>query len=342
MDWRSLAGPGAPATHAWRVVRWQADAPLTPLQREALLEAAPAAFAELGSAAACFPDDATLAVLVRCERFPARPLRDTALWLCAQALADAASVTLEMEGTLAVSDEFAAPQDWRTACHSARELTGWWAEASAMPPAEMHQHRMQLLRLVKRRQYGALGGYVSRALRTAQEPGRCCMAFVPLILEAVWSQRTELHLARLTEGLDLQQLARRPREALAAWLDALARQLRQEPECADTSPMDRVVARIREDCSLPYTQQGLSRSLGVSPSSFCRLFREKTGMHFTTFLTMVRVHRAQELLRTTPDIPLGDLASACGYANRSYFAQVFRRYTGLTPAEYAQRTDDHE
>ena len=46
--------------------------------------------------------------------------------------------------------------------------------------------------------------------------------------------------------------------------------------------------------------------------------------------------RAQTLLSAGEAPTLQALSQACGYPNKSYFCQVFKRYTGLTPGEYAQ------
>lgn len=101
-----------------------------------------------------------------------------------------------------------------------------------------------------------------------------------------------------------------------------------------------MIAGIRADCSLPYSQANLSRSLGLTPAYFCRLFHEKTGQHFSTFLTMTRMEKAQDLLAEPGSHVLQDISQQCGYPNKSYFCQVFKKYTGMTPGEYEQRVRD--
>ena len=110
------------------------------------------------------------------------------------------------------------------------------------------------------------------------------------------------------------------------------------------APIDRVIASIQADCSLPYSQQNLSRSLGLTPAYFCRLFHEKTGQHFSTFLTRTRMEKAQELLAESSGRTLADISASCGYPNKSYFCQVFKKYTGITPGEYEQQrhAEHHE
>jgi two-component system response regulator YesN len=158
----------------------------------------------------------------------------------------------------------------------------------------------------------------------------------------VWSKHAELSLRAMTAGLSLNDMTRRPREALLAWLESLPPVLRACPAALSSAPVERVIESIRQDCSLPYSQANLSRSLGLTPAYFCRLFHEQTGQHFSTFLTRTRMEKAQYLLSGPERLPLGEISAACGYPNKSYFCQVFKKYTGMTPGEFeaASREED--
>lgn len=327
------------AVYARCLLCWEADVPLTDDLRAPLLSAALEAIAPVGQAEACFDAEGdTLTLRLAHTRFPAALQRQMALWLCAQSLGETAMVAMGQAGTLFIGQEFSPEEDWE--CHTAplREISDWWASASPMEGQQARRHRTQLQTIVKRRQYNNLGGYISRELRTAQEPGRLCFAFVPLVIEAIWSQHAELSLGSLCEGLNLSDMARRPREALMAWLGVLPGVLRRSPSAATAAPIDRVIAGIRADCSLPYSQQNLSRSLGLTPAYFCRLFYDKTGQHFSTFLTVTRMEKAQALLSDGQEHSLAEVSLACGYPNKSYFCQVFKKYTGMTPSEFEQRS----
>lgn len=323
--------------YAWRILRWEPDMPLTDEQRAALAASAQEAMQPIGSADAHFEEDALILALCH-TRFPAALQREMALWLCAQHLMETASVTLEQAGTLFIGEEFPQEGDQPPPMQTLLEISDWWSGASPIPIAQARGHRTHLQTIIKRRQYTALGGYVTRELRGAQEPGRLCYAFVPLVIEAIWSQHADLSLRCLTEGLNLNDMARRPKEALMAWLNTLPARLRQSPSAATAAPIERVIAGIQADCSLPYSQQNLSRSLGLTPAYFCRLFHEKTGQHFSTFLTRTRMEKAQELLSDGQERSLSEVSAACGYPNKSYFCQVFKKYTGLTPGEFEQRS----
>lgn len=324
-----------PTIYAWRSIRWEADVPLTDDQRTALLEAADRSMQTLGQLEASFdPQGDALLLRLAHTRFPAAIQREMALWLCAQELMEYASVSLALDGTMYIGQE----SDESQAATPLREISDWWSSISPLSGQQARQHRTHLQTIIKRRQYTSLGGYVSRELRGIPEAGLTCFAFVPLIIEAIWSQHAGLSLHQLTQGLNLDDIARRPREALLAWLDALIPLLRQSPAAAATAPIDRVIASIQADCSLPYSQQNLSRSLGLTPAYFCRLFLDKTGQHFSTFLTRTRMEKAQQLLSDGQRHTLAEVSAACGYPNKSYFCQVFKKYTGLTPGEFEQRS----
>ena len=197
--------------YGWRLIRWESDIPLTDQQRPELLAAVEACMRSLGAAAGVFSEEGDeLTVLLGHTRFPARVHRDTAVWLCCHALMEKAAVALEREGTMFVGEEFAQAVEWREHAEAMPEISDWWAQASSMNGAAAHQHRISLQTAIKRRQYAVLGGYITRALREEAEPGRVCFAFVPLVIEAVWSQHAELSLEKLTEALNLQEMARRP------------------------------------------------------------------------------------------------------------------------------------
>ncbi len=331
--------PVGTEAYAWRLLRWDADVPLTDEQRTQLTDCLPSCMQPAGVCGWSFSEDGDMiTILLCCTHFPAAAHRETVLWLCAHALLEQCSLLLEQEGTMAIGEEFSSPTLWRAALTPMREISDWWAKVSPIPASAAHTHRAGLQTLLKRRQFANLGGYVTRVLRTETEVNRVCFAMVPLIIEAVWSQHAEISLRKLTEELNLNEMTRKPKEALLSWIASLQPRLRACPTVSSAAePIDRVIAGIQADCSLPYSQANLSHSLGLTPAYFCRLFHEKTGMHFSAFLTSTRMNKAQELLSEDGEKSLQDVAQACGYPNKSYFCQVFKKYTGMTPGEFEQQ-----
>ena len=110
-----------------------------------------------------------------------------------------------------VGDEADTPEAAVHPAQTMQESAEWWNAVNPMTLTQARQHRTRLQTILKRRQYAALAGYVSRELRGEQELSRMCFAFVPLLIEAIWSQHAEASLEELTEGLR-QSSAHRPRD----------------------------------------------------------------------------------------------------------------------------------
>jgi AraC-like DNA-binding protein len=72
---------------------------------------------------------------------------------------------------------------------------------------------------------------------------------------------------------------------------------------------------------------------GTSATAFTRRFQATYGVTPATYRVMLRTNAAARLLWMRRELPLREVASACGFASPSYFFRTFRRAFGLTPAE---------
>ena len=71
----------------------------------------------------------------------------------------------------------------------------------------------------------------------------------------------------------------------------------------------------------------------LSPTQFCRAFRQEQGASFGQHLLRYRLERACESL-AHPGALAKEVAYAVGFNDLSYFAWAFKRQLGLTPSEY--------
>jgi AraC-like DNA-binding protein len=76
--------------------------------------------------------------------------------------------------------------------------------------------------------------------------------------------------------------------------------------------------------------------VGLSESHFRRRFHEETGFSPLEYVTRQRVLRAKQLLHDER-ISITRLAFDLGFQSSGYFAQVFRKMTGMTPTDYRAR-----
>ncbi len=77
----------------------------------------------------------------------------------------------------------------------------------------------------------------------------------------------------------------------------------------------------------------LATQAGISSQHLCRLFKEILHMRPNEYLTCRRLSEAKNLLLHTR-LPIADIGSQCGFPDAGYFSTVFKRYEGMSPAEY--------
>ena len=78
--------------------------------------------------------------------------------------------------------------------------------------------------------------------------------------------------------------------------------------------------------------------LYLNPDYLSRLFRKKTGQSLKDYIIEMKIERAKYLMENTP-LSIGVIAAKVGFANFSYFSQVFKRITKESPMEYRRHFD---
>lgn len=93
-----------------------------------------------------------------------------------------------------------------------------------------------------------------------------------------------------------------------------------------------------------YIDNHLDQSIGLgelaglcslSEYHFARMFRESFGLPPHQYVLARRLAKARQLL-VGGDLPLGEVALACGFASASHFSNRFRQALGATPGAYRQ------
>ena len=62
------------------------------------------------------------------------------------------------------------------------------------------------------------------------------------------------------------------------------------------------------------------------------------GKNFYDYVNEQRIAHARKLLVERPELPVVDVAIACGYNNKNSFYNSFRRFVGVTPTEFRQQS----
>ena len=90
-----------------------------------------------------------------------------------------------------------------------------------------------------------------------------------------------------------------------------------------------VIEHIDEEISLVT----ISETLSISKNYFCSLFKKETGENFLSFVTRMKMRRAQFLLREE-NLRVYEVCDLLGYTDTTYFTRLFKKYSNMTPNEY--------
>lgn len=80
----------------------------------------------------------------------------------------------------------------------------------------------------------------------------------------------------------------------------------------------------------------MASEISLCKDRFIRLFHQETGLTPTNYIIRKKVLRAQILL-STKNILIKQIASDLGFSNVSYFGRVFNKVTGMSPIEFKRQ-----
>lgn len=99
--------------------------------------------------------------------------------------------------------------------------------------------------------------------------------------------------------------------------------------------MDAIVY-MEDHYNEPISMEEVAGYAGFSAGYFSRLFHSQLGMTYNTYLNNIQLRHVQILLSTT-DKSIMDIAQETGYCHGEYLSAQFKRKMGLTPSEYRKQ-----
>ena len=103
--------------------------------------------------------------------------------------------------------------------------------------------------------------------------------------------------------------------------------------------IDDVIAYIDHNYKTNITLETIAPLFGYNSSYLGKIFNKKLGMNFNTYLDTLRVEKAKEILISSK-APVYRVAEMVGYRNVDYFHIKFKKYTGMSPAEFRKNSGE--
>lgn len=94
-----------------------------------------------------------------------------------------------------------------------------------------------------------------------------------------------------------------------------------------------ITEEIRRNPAAPHALTRYAERFAMRPEALSRLFHRQTGENFAGYLRRKRIELACRLLLET-DMPISEMAQACGYLDAKTFREAFHRVVGQAPRDY--------
>jgi AraC-like DNA-binding protein/ligand-binding sensor protein len=125
-------------------------------------------------------------------------------------------------------------------------------------------------------------------------------------------------------------------EIFAKQLSLVANQIALQEQVAEPPQVARARQFIHEHWEDELSLGDVAKHAAISPFYLCKKFKEVTGLHFTDYVSRVRVEKAKELLRN-PNHRISEVAYQTGFQSLSHFNRCFKRITGESPTACRQQ-----
>lgn len=94
--------------------------------------------------------------------------------------------------------------------------------------------------------------------------------------------------------------------------------------------LHQVMNAVIEAPGKEHSIEAMAQTVGLTPSHFCRIFKQATRMTPHQFVMRTRLEKARDLLTTT-NLSIGEIAETLGFNSQSHFTRAFRDFTGRPP-----------
>ena len=106
------------------------------------------------------------------------------------------------------------------------------------------------------------------------------------------------------------------------------------PKEDDKHYIDDAIEFLQGHLSSEITLQEMAARYFVSPEHFSRVFKRKVGFNFSEYVNLLRLQKAESMLRQLNTASITEIAESCGFNDSNYFSVQFKKLYGISPKRF--------
>lgn len=91
---------------------------------------------------------------------------------------------------------------------------------------------------------------------------------------------------------------------------------------------------IQKNLANEISLSDMSEMFSVSAEHFSRQFKKETGFGFCEYVNLIRLKKAENILRHQEKISVTSVAAECGFSDSNYFSVKFKDMYGISPKAF--------
>lgn len=99
------------------------------------------------------------------------------------------------------------------------------------------------------------------------------------------------------------------------------------------SIVDATIKYIQSNYMSTIRLADVAKMLSVSEEHLSRTFKKEITFGFSEYVTLIRLQKAEHMLKNEPSRAITEVAYACGFNDSNYFSYKFKKAYGVTPSE---------
>ncbi|MBR4514200.1 MAG: helix-turn-helix domain-containing protein [Lachnospiraceae bacterium] len=112
------------------------------------------------------------------------------------------------------------------------------------------------------------------------------------------------------------------------------RSLRKHAICS--KQIAQCIDYIYDNLHAKITVEELAKLVDLNPNYLSRLFKKEVGATISSYIRTQKIETAKNMLRFS-DYKPAQISAILAFPSQSYFTEIFRKHTGLTPTDYKKQ-----